>query len=77
VNAVSPGYTDTPIFDGVKKEDPDYMEKRAHIIPMRRFAEPDEIADAIYYLASPAASYIVGIDLVIDGGLSAIFPTQG
>ena len=38
------------------------------IIPMRRFGEAEEFADAVAFLASPAASYITGINLPVDGG---------
>jgi len=39
--------------------------------PLRRFAEPGEIAEAIVYLASDAAGFVTGVDLVMDGGYTA------
>ncbi len=69
VNAISPGYTDTPIFDSRKKSQPGLIEEREKKIPIGRFAQPREIADAAYFLSSAKAAYITGIDLVIDGGV--------
>lgn len=40
-------------------------------VPMRRTATPQEVADAVLFLLGPASSYITGIDLPIDGGISA------
>jgi len=74
VNAISPGYTDTPIFDPLKSQKPDLLEKYSQDIPVKRFATSLEIAEAALFLSSPKASYIVGIDLVVDGGVSAIYP---
>lgn len=71
VNAVSPGYTDTPILDKAKDLDPKFTEKRFKDVPMGRFASSEEVADAILFLASSKSSYITGADLVIDGGLSS------
>jgi NAD(P)-dependent dehydrogenase (short-subunit alcohol dehydrogenase family) len=65
VNAISPGYTKTPIWGQAHTED--YNSD----VPMNRFATPEEIADAALFLSSSKASYIVGIDLVIDGGLTS------
>jgi NAD(P)-dependent dehydrogenase (short-subunit alcohol dehydrogenase family) len=65
---------DTPMFDELKSTSPETMQILNKTIPVHRFAKPEEIADAVLFLASPRSSYIVGADLVIDGGLSAIFP---
>jgi NAD(P)-dependent dehydrogenase (short-subunit alcohol dehydrogenase family) len=72
VNALSPGFTDTPIFDPLKKSNPQEIKKYTQTIPMKRFAEASEVADAAVFLSSPQASYIVGVDLIIDGGVTAI-----
>lgn len=72
VNAVSPGFTDTPMFDAWKVNQPQVFKDFAEKVPAGRFAESSEIAEAVFFLASPKAAYIVGADLVIDGGASAI-----
>jgi 3-oxoacyl-[acyl-carrier protein] reductase len=46
----------------------DVEEEMIHEIPMRRFADPSEIANAVAFLASPAAAYITGINIPVDGG---------
>lgn len=74
VNAISPGFTDTPIFDSTKSTNPQYVENRSKDLPMGRFAKPEEIADAALFLSSENGAYIVGTDLVVDGGMCAIFP---
>ncbi len=74
VNAISPGYTDTPIFDKIKNHYPEKIEEFINNIPVGRFANPSEIAEAVLFLASARSSYIVGTDLVIDGGATTIYP---
>jgi NAD(P)-dependent dehydrogenase (short-subunit alcohol dehydrogenase family) len=74
VNVAAPGLTMTPkIRDSwAKREDPEaYAAQRATTIPIGRLAEPEEIAEPIYFLASPASSYITGAVLPIDGGYTA------
>ncbi|BCB26812.1 short-chain dehydrogenase [Sulfurimicrobium lacus] len=75
VNAVSPGPTDTPGFGrwGVPQEIVDAArEQFTQKSPLKRFAAPDEIAQAVLFLASADASYIVGHELVVDGGVSLV-----
>lgn len=72
VNAISPGMTETPIFDTWRQSNPNITEELAKEIPMKRFADPSEIASAAAYLSSKEGSFIVGIDLVIDGGINSI-----
>ncbi len=64
-NCISPGATATPIFDTVPDKVKDFMLAR---IPLRRFAEPDEIARVHLFLASDDASYVTGQNITVDGG---------
>lgn len=72
VNAVSPGPVATPLYDklGLSKDDlkaaSDSLKSR---IPLRRFADPAEIAQAILFLASDESAFAVGSELVLDGGM--------
>ncbi|WP_353216038.1 SDR family oxidoreductase [Sandarakinorhabdus sp.] len=68
VNLVAPGFIATRMTEGARTN-PDREQKLLRAIPMRRWGEPDEVARAILFLASPAASYITGQSLAIDGGL--------
>lgn len=70
VNSVSPGYTLTPLVKNLLKTRPEYAERWKNLIPLRRFADPTDIVGAVIFLASDAANYITGHDLVVDGGYS-------
>lgn len=70
VNVVAPGSTLTE-SRAESFSDPTRKEELLSRIPLGRFGQPQEIAAAIQYLASPLASYITGQTLVIDGGLTA------
>jgi NAD(P)-dependent dehydrogenase (short-subunit alcohol dehydrogenase family) len=68
VNAVAPGYTMTKRMEGTIASGLLDETQVTRLIPMRRFAEPEEIANAVYFLASPRASYVTGQTLYADGG---------
>jgi NAD(P)-dependent dehydrogenase (short-subunit alcohol dehydrogenase family) len=71
VNAICPGATMTPMIVSYAKHDPSVIENGARAFPIKRWAEPREIADAILYLCSEAASYVTGAVLPVDGGYTA------
>jgi len=68
VNAVNPGTIDTPMSRA--NSTPEDRASRAAAIPARRLGDPAEVADAVVFLASPAASYITAQTLNVDGGHS-------
>ena len=67
VNAVAPWYTKTPLVEKLL-EDKDYLNNILERTPLGRIAEPQEIATAVAFLCMPAAYYIAGECLVVDGG---------
>jgi len=74
-NVISPGAVDTPMFDSQYPSGEGAAEARKQIIamtPLARLANPDEIACVALFLASDLSSYVAGIDLPVDGGLTAI-----
>jgi NAD(P)-dependent dehydrogenase (short-subunit alcohol dehydrogenase family) len=70
VNAVAPGYTDTTLLGAVGRERPEIMGQWLSDIPVNRLIAPQEVADAVAFLASDAASGITGHELFVDGGYS-------
>ena len=73
VNSVAPGVTWTPRWQQrMTDENSDLKEKVENSIPMKRFATPEEIVNAIEWLSSEQASYVIGHTLVIDGGMSLV-----
>ncbi|HEY2345386.1 MAG TPA: glucose 1-dehydrogenase [Xanthomonadaceae bacterium] len=70
VNAVLPGLTDTR-FAGAITADPKLMTMMMRVIPLARMAQPSEIAPAVLFLCSPAAGYVTGVSLPVDGGYLA------
>lgn len=71
VNAVAPGFVSTELVRKLENEGFVNIPRLESRIPMGRLARPEEIAEAIFFLCSPAASYITGSVLSIDGGWAA------
>ncbi len=73
-NSVHPAFVEGPMVDGIAAaaRDPERARgKMAASIPLRRLARPEEIAASIVHLLSPAAGFVTGSEIVIDGGLTA------
>jgi NAD(P)-dependent dehydrogenase (short-subunit alcohol dehydrogenase family) len=71
VNAVCPGLVNTPLIAGMMSENPTLHERLVASHPLGRIAEPEEVADAIVWLATCKSSYVTGIALPVDGGYLA------
>jgi 3-oxoacyl-[acyl-carrier protein] reductase len=67
VNAVAPGFIETDMSEAVRNKAGDIIKKA---IPVNRLGQPDDIANVVLFLCSPAASYITGQVITVDGGLS-------
>jgi len=77
-NAICPGPTDTPMlatfFGGASQDDPGVRERLdgyLATLPLRRVAQPAEVADVALFLASSASSYVTGLAVPVDGGYVA------
>ena len=71
VNAVCPGTIRTAVHDTILEEDPTVIESWAALHPIGRVGEPPEVAEAVVWLCSDAASFVTGHSLLVDGGLTA------
>ena len=72
INAICPGIINTPMAVSVTKNyDPDIVKAMLAREPIGRFGEPEEIASAVVWLCTPAASFMVGHALAVDGGVLA------
>lgn len=70
INAVCPGFTESALLDQLLASGPDMDKKLKRFIPMGRFGQADEIAEAICWLASDNSKFITGQTLTLDGGNS-------
>lgn len=71
VNAVCPVYTHTPLFDPLIAGNPHRAQKMLDLIPMRRFGQPLDVAEAVVWLCSEQSAFITGQALNLDGGMTA------
>jgi len=75
VNALCPGPVNTPLLQELFAKDPERAQRRLVHIPKGRFAEPEELAAAVAFLASDDASFITASTFLVDGGISSAYVT--
>ncbi|HEX3318173.1 MAG TPA: SDR family oxidoreductase [Solirubrobacteraceae bacterium] len=75
VNALCPGPVDTPLLRELYAGDPEEAARRLIHVPMGRFAQPDDLANAALFLASDEASYVTATTFLVDGGISGAYVT--
>ncbi len=71
VNAICPGFRDTPLVDFAANEVPGLLDVIVGSTPAGRLGTPDEVAAAVMYVCSDQASFMIGQNIVLDGGISA------
>ncbi|TQM84617.1 NAD(P)-dependent dehydrogenase (short-subunit alcohol dehydrogenase family) [Saccharothrix saharensis] len=75
VNALSPGPVNTPLLRELFAKDPERAARRLVHVPLGRFAEPEEIAAAVAFLASDDSSFITASNFLVDGGIAGAYVT--
>ncbi|WP_338144848.1 3-oxoacyl-ACP reductase [Cryobacterium glaciale] len=75
VNALCPGPVQTPLLQELFAKDPERAARRLVHIPVGRFAEPEELAAAVAFLASDDSSFMTGSTFLVDGGISSAYVT--
>jgi len=75
VNALCPGPVNTPLLRELFAKDPERAARRLVHVPLGRFAEPEEIASAVAFLASDDSSYITASQFLVDGGIAGAYVT--
>jgi len=75
VNALCPGPVDTPLLRELYANDPEQAARRMVHVPMGRFADATELANAVLFLASDESSYITASTFLVDGGLAGAYVT--
>jgi gluconate 5-dehydrogenase len=76
VNCLAPGPFDTGMMDHIRN-DPERLRAYLSTIPLRRIGQEDDVKAAAVFLASEASRFVTGQTLVVDGGVSALYPSRG
>jgi NAD(P)-dependent dehydrogenase (short-subunit alcohol dehydrogenase family) len=74
VNSVSPGVTETGMFAKFRADRPEEAKAREDKIPLKRVNQPEDVANAVLFLASSDADKITGEDIGVDGGMLSVHP---